>query len=336
MYNPRIDGVTMSMLTTYRTCPTEARMSFSGYYFPGTSAALIYGSVFHEAMDICLNCIKAGIIKSPEDFDKDFMTNLLLQLHGNFEEEYNAAELKFKEEFIMSFGIMRYLIPEYFKFWKEDFFGDNKKEYVNIEEVFNVPFAGTKLRGKKDGVFLDTKKHHWLLEHKTKSQIKEDALSMTVARDFQNNLYMLAHYLETGIKMKGVLYNIVRKSSLRKKVNETGEEYVRWVGADIKERPDFYFVRFLVGIDWKIISSFSRKLAKEVSQFLKWWETDEKFDSEYTHSCSAVYGTCPYIQYCDSGHQNFSGLEQRELFPELNTKPAININKGVIKWQCQD
>lgn len=320
MYNPKTDGVTMSLFSIYRTCPTRARMALKGYYIPGNSASLIYGNVFHEAMDLCLNEIKKGCIQAPEEFDREFMKKLALQLHNNFEEEYNASEAKFKQEFLLTFEVMEYLIPQYFKFWAEDFFGPNKKEYIQIEKTFKVPFAGTFLKGKKDGVYLDVNKNGWLLEHKTKSQIKEEALSMTIARDFQNNLYMLAHYLEEKVKLKGVLYNIVRKSSLRQKAGETPVEFARRIGQDISDRPDFYFIRFHVNIPWSHISTFSRKFYKELKNFLAWWESDERNDYEFTGNCVNQFGACPYIVYCDSGRENLEGLEQRELFQELKEK----------------
>ncbi|MBM3749112.1 MAG: PD-(D/E)XK nuclease family protein, partial [Acidobacteria bacterium] len=79
------------------------------------------------------------------------------------------------------------------------------------------------LAGKVDGV-VSIGGDHFLLEHKTASQLDADYLER-LWTDFQITLY--AHYLEQalGIPITGVIYNILVKAKLQQGKGETEEEF---------------------------------------------------------------------------------------------------------------
>ena len=278
--------------------------------------------MFHEFEDVCLSMIKNGDIESWEYFqDNKNLIKLITDVYERFEEEVEESDAKFVDSYMQTFEIMKYLIPLYFKFWQNDFFGKEKKIYHEVEKVFKVPFAKSFLRGKRDGVFSSVgKKHKYLLEHKTKSRIEENLLSMLIPRDFQVLFYILAYYLEHTEKLKGVLYNIVRKTSLRRKATEGIEQFAKRVAKDIESRPEFYFMRYHVDIPWKSIQVFSRKLYKEVNDFVDWFNQPESKDFEYTNNCSTKFGSCEFLEFCDSNHQSKEYLMQGELFRELKQR----------------
>jgi len=265
-YNLLDDGATMSLLTTWRSCPTKARCVMAGMYKPGFSKAIIFGNVFHSALEWVLNQYKAGVLDSPDWFyDTCNLRALIQSLNEEFSAEYTLADGTGKGYFDEAFNFLPVVIPLYFRYWKEDFFGDDKKEFVEIEKSFKVKYLDkVSLRGKRDAIYKDSKCDMWLMEHKTKSRIPEHALSMTISRDFQVMLYIAAYYLETGIKLKGVLYNIIRKPMLRQKKTESQGDFFKRVAVDIKQREQFYFMRFNVPIPWSDIGVFLLRFEKEI------------------------------------------------------------------------
>ena len=105
-------------------------------------------------------------------------------------------------------------------------------EVVDLEKVFNGkifnPETGASSRsfdlaGKVDGI-VKIDGEYWLLEHKTASVIDSGYLER-LWMDTQIILY--SHYIEKtmGIKITGVLYNILAKARLKQSTGETEEEF---------------------------------------------------------------------------------------------------------------
>jgi len=322
MYKPEIDGVTQSLLIKKRECPVKCRAHLKGLFLPGNSDALIYGNVFHEYQDVVLTLVQSKEINSWEYFqDKNNMRKVTAEVYKRFEKEIEESELKFKDSYMQTFEIMKYLIPLYFRFWQNDFSGKEKKTIYEVEKIFKVPFAGSFLRGKRDFVFSQRSADNlYLSDHKTKSRIEENLLSMLIPRDFQVLFYMLAYYLEYGKKLKGVLYNIVRKTSLRRKVSEGIEQFAKRIASDIESRPEFYFIRYHVDIQWKNVALFSLKLGREIKEFIEWYNNPECKDIPYTNNCSTKFGSCEFLEYCDSNFQSKEYLSKGELFKELKER----------------
>jgi len=313
------DGITQSLLTSWRKCPTRTRIAMKGYYIPGASKALIFGSVFHSALEWSLSQLKerAGI---PEWFSEpSVLLELMDALKNEFQDEYNEANGDGKSFFDESYEMVPIIIPRYFKYWKEDFFGDTKKEFVEIERSFSTPFNDLiTLRGKRDGIYAEPSGAKWLMEHKTKGMIPEEALSMTISRDLQVMMYSLAYYLETGEHLRGVLYNIIRRPGLRKKAIESRTQFMQRVLEDIDSRPQHYFIRFPAPVSVTAIEAFRIKFEKEINRFIEWTQEDEKFDIQHTHECTSMFGKCPFLQLCDSEGTDYSMLQVRKSHhPEL-------------------
>jgi len=317
-YHPQKDGVTQSMIHTWRGCPVKARMTLKGYKKPASSTAVIFGSVFHEAIAEVYSQIKNNIIQSAEDYNNDHKVSLTRFITKFFEAEYDSQTVPGKEQFDFSFQVVPGLIYEYLKFWKEDF----GFEYLAIEENFKTEGPCLiPLRGKRDAVLKGVFNggDRYLMEHKTKSQISEGNLGMTISRDLQNLLYIYTYNLEhSKNQLSGVLYNIIRKPMLRKKANESMPEFGTRCLLDIQQRPEHYFMRFDVPITPKVINNFSVKFASEMMRYLTWWETNEKYDQENTANCYMYNSPCQFIEYCDSNYQDTALLEIKpKHFSEL-------------------
>ena len=105
-------------------------------------------------------------------------------------------------------------------------------EVVALEKTFEGriinPATGACSRslaiaGKVDGI-VRLGREHYLLEHKTASQVDSDYLEKLWC-DFQVTLY--SHYIEQtlGIKIAGVIYNVLVKAKLQQSKGETEAEF---------------------------------------------------------------------------------------------------------------
>jgi hypothetical protein len=105
-------------------------------------------------------------------------------------------------------------------------------EIVNLEKTFGGPLINPltravsrsfRLAGKIDGI-VKIGSEYFLLEHKTAAQVDGDYLEK-LWTDLQISLY--AHYIEQtqGIKIAGVIYNVLVKSKLQQGKGETEAEF---------------------------------------------------------------------------------------------------------------
>ena len=323
-YSPEIHGVTQSLLKTFMQCPTKARIYLKGYYKPGFSESLMFGSIFHEFLDVILtNTILKNKDMSYSDFE--------IRIHGSpapfemkvrkrFEEAYEHSDGNGKDIINKCINLAWVIVPLYFNHWKEDFFGEKKKNWLCVEEEFNVNL-GIPFRGKWDGVFSYGPNDVWIFETKTKGRINEDGLIKTVSRDFQVLSYMVAYYLKYKVFPKGVIYNVVRKPGLRQGKSEDWYKFLHRIKEDIEKRPEWYFMRYESSVSEESIKKFAFKLSNLIVQFVKWYKSSNiEDDIQNTSECVNVYGTCPNIDYCNSNFSNKQGLQEKEkkLFSELS------------------
>ncbi len=318
-YDINKDGFTQSLLTQWMKCPVSARTKLKGLYKPGFGSAIMFGSVFHEYMDVMLHLYQDNKFTNPEQcYDVAFMAIVNQQIKNNFMSEYIEATSEGKDVLNECYDLCAIVVPEYFMYWKDDFFGDNKKDWLEIEGEFNVKVSGGQFRGKRDGVFATKQNKKWLFETKTKSRFDDDILMKIIPRDFQVRSYMLAWYLEFGEHLQGVLYNVIRKPQLRKTVKETQGQFLQRIKIDINDRPDFYFSRYEVSISENEISKFSLSFQNTTLKFADFVSANENTDVEHIHECNSVYGACPFLDYCSSNKQDTSLLHVKtKLFSEL-------------------
>jgi hypothetical protein len=162
------------------------------------------------------------------------------------------------------------------------------------EHVFDIPYkllSGrvVKLRGKMDGVDLVTN-GIWLVEHKTKGDVKPEQLRRQLSFDLQTMMYTVAllHSEKIGsmpYTFKGVRYNVIRRplsggkgSIVQKKGSknvpaETTEEYYARLAQYIKDEPENYFYRWNVTILPRDIERFKQRFLNPIlEQLYLWWD----------------------------------------------------------------
>lgn len=103
---------------------------------------------------------------------------------------------------------------------------------IAVEKEFSAPIINPEtgaasrtfiMRGKVDAI-VEIDGENFIMEHKTASSIDSGYIER-LPMDWQTMLY--AHYIEqsTGLKITGILYNVIAKSKIRRGMGETAEEF---------------------------------------------------------------------------------------------------------------
>ena len=313
-------GLTQSMIGTFLSCERKFRLAASRMTSGNESGAIVFGNVYHLALEITQNKISTGAISTPEDV-KSAMVHIMEEVYAHLEDDYQKALPDTREDYEFAYGCTEAMLPLYFFFWASDFFGGNKKTWLFSEREFKVEFAGVPLRGKIDGGYSDVLKRRWMLENKTKGVWNEGNLSKIIERDLQVNVYDLALSELDGVKYEGVLYNIIRRPQLRRKKDEDMKAFISRVKEDVETRPEWYFSRLEVTISEDQRAAFRVQLSRIVDRIKKWYalaKDNAGLDIENTSQCQQVYGACQFLNLCSSVLTDYAGLYVRkDMFSEL-------------------
>lgn len=309
-YDVYAHGITTSLLQAWLDCPIRARLQTELWTPLAMSVPLMFGTIFHKVLEWIYNRFrKTGTAPNTG--------SILMRLERVVEEHRKERETKAQWtnkaaqalEFIHA--QLKAILPWYVVFWKDDF---AKKKFVKVEGKFAEWFCGIPFRGMMDGAFLLNGKP-WLLETKTKSRIDEASLLATLTLDLQINVYI--YFLERILKKKpeGVLYNVVRRPGLKHLDSETLPQHTMRLAEDIKKRPEYYFMRFEVLLDWHHIQHFQNELTGMVSRYLD-WARSRMPGWRFGNPCETKYGLCKFVPIChDDNYQPF--FKRQAVFEEL-------------------
>lgn len=320
-YSIKKHGVTQSLLNMWRECPTKARTYLAGWSAQEAKASfpLVFGNDFHAGMEKILEHI------SEAEDDARRLTAIkhskaILEREVFSDEDREGLAIKFPEEYEHSAYLSEIMVPRFFDEYKNLFIGEGAYKVVQLEEEFKGDYFGLNfpVRGKIDGVLEDKNGNLWILEHKTKSRFDMGTLLSLIPRDLQVIMYMNFVKQKYGKQPVGVLYNVVRRHSLRRKVSESLVDFMQRVSDDVDARRDHYFQMAEIYISETQFKFQLEKLRLELAAFGKWARKRKINDPQHTSQCEAVYGACPYMHFCNSMCKDFSTLEKRaKLFPEL-------------------
>ena len=312
-YDIQKHGITQSLLSMYLECRQKARFYLQGWDSIYHKLSLTEGTVGHGVLQYAYGDIMTKKLKTVPSKKE------VMRYTKRVEKQWLAENVRPNKEafeFLQySLATMEVTLPIYFDFWKKDI---KEIKWAGLEETFAIPFKlpdgrKTVLRGKKDGEFYS--KGLWLFESKFKSQISEGNLVDTLSFETQVLLYLWAlRHLYKKVP-QGVLYNIVRRTSLRQHKNESLVKFTKRLGADIEKRPEFYFMRFEIAVDNVEIDEFEKQLIGMVTDFYDWWQGKAPHYKN-TYQCIGKYGRCTYLPACSSGE--FASLKKRKaVFKEL-------------------
>lgn len=313
-YIAKRDGVTATLIQNWLECPRRARLMVERWTPNFVSMALTFGIIAHNALELVYGIFRkkgafpniSGILIALDQVVRDFSRDKIGRWSAQQRQDFELIDVQ-----------LGALIPAYFMRWGS---ADAKKKWIALEGLFDIPFCGSRVRGRMDGVFIQNSKP-WLFETKTKSVIDESNLLDTLSLDLQLNLYLWA--LERLLYAKdkntekpvGALYNILRRPRIEPRKGEALDDYGRRLSEDIASRPDFYFLRMEVAIDWRTVNEFGSEFTKMVTAFLA-WDAAKRPAYTYGMPCVAKYGLCRYVPICHGN--NFNPFYRRkEVFEEL-------------------
>lgn len=209
-------------------------------------------------------------------------------------------------------AMARPLVEEYIDHWGEQ---DSKLSWIGLEQLFDVDFHEFRLRGKVDGIFSRPDGTIWIFETKTKGQISPEDIGRALKFDFQSLFYVTAVEIMLGKPVTGVLYNVLRRTQLRRGANEPESQFWNRISSDIHSRPDFYFYRTEAIFTPNRKKEFREILHAQLCEFKKWLEGDLHTYPNET-SCTMRKWNCEFLGACASG--SMAGYNQDGMmFSEL-------------------
>jgi hypothetical protein len=279
---PYTKGISHSFISKWLGCRERARLgSVEGWRPKGFQVSLEFGNIFH-------------LMK--EFYYTDYVGQVSFDRVFNVADEYvksrilnNALSGNETKDLERLSSLCKVTFKEYIKYWKtttwdaDDLYTDDKTNWVSCEEEFTVPYripnnSVVRLTGMIDGTFMHPATGApMILENKTKSRIEKEQFSELLAEDNQTLMYTLCYYLKKGVLPQGTLYNIIRVSAMKPHKNESAADYAERVGADIRSRPDHYFMRWETTIDMSDLDRYmQRTLNPILIGIVKWWESIKK------------------------------------------------------------
>lgn len=310
-YSVKKNGLTQSMLTGFLTCRRRAVLGLNHWYYPGETMT-VYGTIVHEMLDRMhkLNQRSSGRAPAPVVIKKwlrDYHEALVKEAgeSGEVTDGYYKSLSK-------STALASATLPTYVNHYPQDW---SANRWIDVEREFAVLWQGYLLRGKIDAVFEDKKGQLWLMEHKTKSQISEEMLQLTLTFNFQNLFYINAAEALYKRPVVGVLYNIMRVPGTKLHVGEPEEEWAARVAGEVKKNPKHYFLRYELFYSKRDVDNFRRELHHKLLDFNDMLTGKARVYGNET-ACERPY-KCRYLEACSRG--DLCGYQQSDKwFPELS------------------
>jgi len=312
------DGITQSGLKRFLDCPHQFWLSYvKGWSPKGTSDPLEFGSAFHDLeAQICMLLKKKpdlDLAKKLPDLTLEYLERRDSQLHMDGV-AWNAMD--------NLMGLVETTILGYFHQWEKINYN-----WVERETTFRVPSPnGITLRGRWDGIFENTKGDLYLFETKTKGRIDEHFIQASLPFDIQAMLYCYTAQVHFKRPIKGVVYNVIRKTGLKIKVNENIQDYLDRVSEDIQKRPGWYYMRWQVTLPPLAIDQWNaRVLNPLLVRFREWWESVKMLDDPFQSPLHCLnpdalqtrWGTRSQFFEFITGETSFGFTKRKIVFPEL-------------------
>jgi len=196
----------------------------------------------------------------------------------------------------------------------------------SIELSFSVPLrnpntgcisTAAELAGKIDKI-VKINGDVWIPDHKTISRMPDrNFLKLSP----QGDTYILA-LKEKSIDAKGIIWDYIRKPSIRMTSKEMPDTFKDRLIADIETRPEFYFAQFQVQ-RWDCDIASTQADVWQTHKTLMTCHRDAIWP-RYTCACNNMYGTCQFLTLCADDNeltrQAFQKRAAREFdSPEIGT-----------------
>lgn len=276
---------------------------------------LIIGSGFHKGLAQWYAGQRASM--------NTIASKLIPKIHEDAIENnelYDADEFEKLELQIYMLGGMLHAYSHVYKDDRRSWDLDRKL----IERRFTVDCGDYDFQGS-----IDIADDRFLVEHKTTGNITSSYLDR-LPLDTQVRGYMFGAKKGLGLKPKRVIYNVVRKSKLRRRSAETFDGFVTRVRDDYLARPEFYFHREPLPFTSVDILAFEFELDQTHQEYLhvlasgdplqpRTWGID---DSE----CNAWFRMCSYTSLCHHGYG--AGSEAQFIRRETLHQELVDVTES--------
>jgi len=313
-YSLQKNGITQSLMSYYMKCKRLFLFKINKWESEGYNHTTSFGSLVHDILAFLYKGAYNEIVVLKKESIADCL-NYLIDLYEHEQEDAGKLDGIDLQEWEWEKAVTSTVLEAYIKYYPEDF---KDKKFTEVETELVCDLFDTPIKIKLDGKYEIKGGKNWLMEHKTKSRITENTMMKRLSFDFQNLTYLTVCEKIFKQKIDGVLYNIIRKPGIRKRVNENLVDYKIRLEEDLKKRPDFYFMRYEIPYTDKDKSNYICELQSVLSDIGEMGpekSSDDFYKNPY--ACESPF-PCNFLDACASG--KMSGYNKRKLlFPELST-----------------
>lgn len=262
---------------------------------------LLFGGYFHEALAEWYRTKRSSMKKIAARYGK--AADEEIRAASEYYDQYEYDKLM---TMINTFEGMLVGYAEIYKherkIWIIDREGIEAEETIDMGE-FNFIFK-TDLITKQ--LIRKIIKHH-LVEHKTASRIPESYIDV-LPLDTQVRGYIFGANHPRGLnkKVSEVIYDVVKKCKLKRKSNETLEDFNDRIANDYIDRPEFYFFREKLKFNKADIAAFELELRQVHAEYQWLLDTlkdplDPRYWAPSDFICDEFFKKCQYLPLCLQG-----------------------------------
>lgn len=209
-------------------------------------------------------------------------------------------------DFQVDLNIALGIAEAYPSFYKQDFDQFSK---ILTEQQFEFPLGDTGhiYFGTLDGLFLDHAGDWWIFETKTASAVTlNDGYFERVKIDSQVAGYMHGAKHLLGQFPAGIIYNVIKKPSIRLKKGETLAAFQARVKMEYTKLAQVkaYFTRDQLMVATHRLDSWLADTSDLVVMLADKIKRKDRKWIMNTGSCTAKFGICPYMPACVSNNYN--------------------------------
>jgi len=190
-------------------------------------------------------------------------------------------------------GIARIMVAGALKQW------DDWPEIREFEFILPLknPKTGRQSRahefaGKMDGLCLSRNE---VYEYKTSSRVDNSYVDR-LDIDFQVSAMLEAASLEFKRAIRTVVYRILKKPSMKRRKDDTVDDYLNRMALDYAKRPEFYYFEEIVTRSEQQMDLWRRE-AWEVHKRIMYTENGGQ-PVRNTESCVGRFGRCAFLDLC--------------------------------------
>ena len=243
------------------------------------SSSLAIGNVVHD----CFEMFYKG------SSDEECLKHIV----DTFDEEISKSELSDQEELLIS----KYNAMGMWKFYPHKDL--SAFEAILPEMSFRVRLGRSRdyLVGRMDGYVIKDRTP-WIREVKT-TGLSEGQFRGRMATSGQATCYVYAaNKLKSMPPPAGVMFDVIRKSSLRKKQTETADEFGKRIYNDYRLRPDEHYYRHYEYRNPERVRLWEADMIDLCKDLRKRHRTNQWHRN--TEQCWSFNAECPYLKVCFS------------------------------------